>query len=74
MVVFNRHFGRVVTELVAPCIAGVLIDRRAVAVEFPYCGNAQFVPTLVVVGSLKEVERALVGVSHPEEVPYSVDT
>ena len=72
MVVFCRHFGRIVLELVAPCVAHVYIYRVAISVQFPYGGHLQVVPAFVIETGFPKIGRAGVGIFHPVEFPCTV--
>ena len=75
MVFVNRHKWRIVLEVTAPWITYVKIHCIAVAVHLPVARYRHFVPACVgwVERGLEEVGGALVGMTHPVEVPNAVE-
>ena len=73
MIVLYRHLGRIVPELVLPCIADVVVKGVSVAVEFPDAGHLHVVPSSVIEISVPEISRPFVRILCPEEFPCPVD-
>ena len=73
MIPLYGHIGRIVAEIILPCISYVDILGIAVTVKLPVGGESEHVPTLVVKVFMEKVSRALISVFHPVEFPKSVE-
>ena len=73
MVVFHRHFRRIVFEVSAPGKSDVYIDGVTIAVDLPDAGHLHLCPLAVVIVGAVEVLRSLVGIGNPMEAPVTVE-
>ncbi len=74
MVVFHRHFGGIVVKLVSPGIPDVDILGVAVSVKLPHGGHFDVIPAAVVETGFPEIDGTHVGIAHPIEFPYPVES
>ena len=73
MILFGRHLGRVVLELLTPCVTHIDIDRIAIAVQLPNGRHLHVVPSFVVVAYSPEIGWTSLGITYPEEFPSTVE-
>ena len=72
MIFFNRNVWGIIPVLVSPCVTYVHINRIAVAVQFPYTGDRNIIPPLVVEVLAEKIQGSFIGIPDPVEFPESV--
>ena len=73
MVSFDRHFGRIIPEAVAPRITYIDILRIAISVQLPQTRHRHRGPAAVIEIGTEEIGRPLVGIFNPIEFPWAVE-
>ena len=72
VIIFYRHFRRIVFKVSPPCKTNVYIHRITVSVQFPDAGHGHISPFAVVERLGIKIRWTLVGMLHPIKFPLSM--